>query len=215
MNIPLTNRSQITILPMASSCGLCAHPGTFFVKILEQMSVVTLWIIFWAQLQKALCFLMLLSRTISTLTFFPANSTKERKEQVRIMKPNAFIPGPCLRNEEGGWGRASILSVMPNAAPNRPWCWEGLVAGGEGDDRGWDGWMVSPTQWTWVWVNWSWWWTGRPGVLQFMGSQRVGHNWATELNWTEWWRKATYTTTRLLCQFYTFIFLQFYNPAMI
>ena len=51
---------------------------------------------------------------------------------------------------------------------------------------GWDGWMASPTQWTWVWVNSrSWWWTGRPGVLQFMGSQRVGHDWATELNWTE------------------------------
>ena len=52
--------------------------------------------------------------------------------------------------------------------------------------RGWDGWMASPTQWTWVWVNpGSWWWIGRPGVLQFMGLQRVGHDWATELNWTE------------------------------
>ena len=69
----------------------------------------------------------------------------------------------------------------------RPWCWEGLGAGGEGDDRGWDGWMASPTQWTWVWVNsGSWWWTGRPGMLQFMGSQRVGHDWVIELNWTEW-----------------------------
>ena len=53
------------------------------------------------------------------------------------------------------------------------------------DDRGWDGWMASLTQWTWVWVNsWSWWWTGRPGVLQSMGSQRVGHDWATELDWS-------------------------------
>ena len=57
--------------------------------------------------------------------------------------------------------------------------------GGEGDDRGWVGWMASPAQWTWVWVNSrSWWWTGRPGVPQSMGSQRVGHDWATELNWT-------------------------------
>ena len=56
---------------------------------------------------------------------------------------------------------------------------------GEGDDRGWDGWMASPTQWTWVWVNsGSWWWTGRPGVLQSMGSQRVRCDWATELNGT-------------------------------
>ena len=68
----------------------------------------------------------------------------------------------------------------------RPWCWERLRAGGEGDNRGWDGWMSSPTQWTGVWVNSrSWWWTGRPGVLLFMGSQRVRHDWATELNWTE------------------------------
>ena len=66
----------------------------------------------------------------------------------------------------------------------RPWCWERLKAGGEGDDRGWDGWMASPTQWTWVWVDsGSWWWTGRPGMLRFMGSQRVRHDWATELNW--------------------------------
>ena len=66
------------------------------------------------------------------------------------------------------------------------WCWEGLGAGGEGDDRGWGGCMASLTRWTWVWVNSSsWLWTGRPGVLQFMGSQRVGHNWVTELNWTE------------------------------
>ena len=66
----------------------------------------------------------------------------------------------------------------------RPWCWKRLKAGGEGDERGWDGWMESPTQWTWVWVNSrSWWWTRRPGVLHFMESQRVGHNWATELKW--------------------------------
>ena len=59
----------------------------------------------------------------------------------------------------------------------RPWFWERLKVGGKGDDRGWDGWMASPTQWTWVWVNsGSWWWTGRPGVLQSMGSQRVGHD---------------------------------------
>ena len=103
---------------MASSCGLHAHPGTFFVKILEQMSMVTLEIFFWAQLQKVLCFLTLFSRTISTLTFFPANSTKERKKQVRITRANPFILGSCLRDEEGGWGRASILSVMPNVAPD-------------------------------------------------------------------------------------------------
>ena len=68
----------------------------------------------------------------------------------------------------------------------RAWCWERLKARGEGYDRGWDDWMLLPTRWTWVLVNaGSWWWTGRPGMLQSMGSQRVGHDWATELNWTE------------------------------
>ena len=68
----------------------------------------------------------------------------------------------------------------------RPWCWERLKAGGDGDDSGWGGWMASLTQRTWVWVNSrSLSWTGRPGVLQSMGSQRVGYDQATELNWTE------------------------------
>ena len=68
----------------------------------------------------------------------------------------------------------------------RPWCWERLKVGGEGDNTGWDGWMASPTRWTWVWVvSGSWWWTGRPGMLQSVGSQRAGHNWATELNWSK------------------------------
>ena len=62
------------------------------------------------------------------------------------------------------------------------WCWERLKAGGDGEDRGWDSWMASPTRWTWVWVSsGSWWWTGKPGVLQSMGSQGVAHNWTTEL----------------------------------
>ena len=68
----------------------------------------------------------------------------------------------------------------------RHWCWERLKVGREGDDSGWDGWMASLTRWTWVWVSsWSWWWAGKPGVLQSMGSQRIRHNWVTELNWTE------------------------------
>ena len=90
-------------------------------------------------------------------------------------------------------GRNDVEAETPNTLATsceelthlkRPWCWERLRAGGEGANRGWDGWMASPTQWTWVWVDSrSWWWTGTPGVLQFMESQRVGHDWATELNW--------------------------------
>ena len=63
-----------------------------------------------------------------------------------------------------------------------PWCWERLKEGGEKDDRGWDGWMASLTRWTWVWVSSrNWWWTGKPGLLQSMGLQRVGHEWACKL----------------------------------
>ena len=69
----------------------------------------------------------------------------------------------------------------------RPWCWERLKAGREGEDRGWDGWMASP-RWTWVWASsGSWWWTGKPGKLQTIELQIVGHDWMTDLNWTEWY----------------------------
>ena len=83
-----------------------------------------------------------------------------------------------------GWNSSTLATSCEELTHwKRLWCWEGLRAGGEGDDRGWDGWMASLTWWIWVWVNsGSWWWTGRPGVLQFMGSQRVGHDWASELN---------------------------------
>ena len=90
-------------------------------------------------------------------------------------------------------GRADAEHEAPNLATwckelthwKRPWCWERLKAGGEGDDRGWDGWMASPTWWTWVWASpGSWWWTGKSGVLQSTGSHRVRHEWATEP--TDW-----------------------------
>ena len=96
----------------------------------------------------------------------------------------------CLRSALGflwkwcwSWNSSTLdISCEELTHWKRPWCWEGLEAG-EGDNRAWDGWMVSLTRWTWVWVNsGSWWWTGRPGVLRFMGSWRVGHDWATELN---------------------------------
>ena len=84
------------------------------------------------------------------------------------------------------WSSNTLPTWREELTPwKRPWCWERLKARGEGADRGWDGWMVSLTQWTWVWTSsGSWWWTGKPRVLQSMGSQRVRHDWATELNWT-------------------------------
>ena len=101
---------------------------------------------------------------------------------------SAFFSHLWLNLFLGTLGRPSTLATSCKELTHwkRLWCWEGLGAGGERDDRGWDGWMASPTRWTWIWVNsGSWWWTGRPGVLWFTGSQRVGHDWATELNWTE------------------------------
>ena len=78
---------------------------------------------------------------------------------------------------------SSILSTWYEEPTywKRPWCWERLRAGVEGDDRGWDGWMASLIQWTWVWASSGrWWWTGKPGMLQSMGSQRVRHDWVTK-----------------------------------
>ena len=84
--------------------------------------------------------------------------------------------------------------------------------GGEGDDRGWDGWMATLTWWTWIWVSsGSWWWTGKPSVLQSMGSQRVGHDRATELNWTF---RNMYTTAQALLSTGTFLGQAVYMPVL-
>ena len=84
-----------------------------------------------------------------------------------------------------GWNSNTLATSCKELTHwKRPWCWEQLGAGGEGDNRGWNGWMASPTLCTWVWLNsGSWWWTRRSGMLWFMGSQRVRHDWATELSW--------------------------------
>ena len=82
----------------------------------------------------------------------------------------------------------------------RPWCWEKLKTRWGGDDRGWDGWMASPTWRTWGWVSSrSWWWTGRPGMLQSMGLQRVGHDWLTKLNWKAKFDYIHKTYVHIIC----------------
>ena len=107
-----------------------------------------------------------------------------RRSNQSILKK--ISPGCSLKDWCWGWNSNTLATSCEELTHwKRPWCWEGLGAGGEGDNRGWDGWMASLTRWTWVWVDSSsWWWTGRPGVLWFTGSQRVGYDWATELNWT-------------------------------
>ena len=84
---------------------------------------------------------------------------------------------------EASWSSNTLATWCKELTPwKRPWCYGRLKAGGEGDDRGWDGWMTSPSQWTWVWVNsGNWWWTGRPSMLQSMWSQRVEHDRETKL----------------------------------
>ena len=110
------------------------------------------------------------------------------------MEPERCIRGWFSSSHEKDWGLDVKVCLRKNTLATwweelthwkRPWFWERLKAG-EGDNKEWDGWIASLTRWTWVWASSrSWWWTGKPGVLQSMGSQRVGHDWATELNWTE------------------------------
>ena len=105
-------------------------------------------------------------------------------KEIQSVHSKGDQPWVFFRRNDAKAGNSSTLATSCKELTHwkRLWCWEGLGAGGEGDGRGWDGWMASPTQWTWVWVDFgSWWWTGRPGVLRFMGLQRVGHDWATEL----------------------------------
>ena len=99
-----------------------------------------------------------------------------------LISPGCSLEGLMLNLKLQYFG----LLMRRSDSFKKPWCWERLRAGGEGDDRGWDGWMASSTWWEWIWVSsTSWSWTGRPGVLQSLGLQRVGHDWVTELNWTE------------------------------
>ena len=83
------------------------------------------------------------------------------------------------------WNSNTLATWWEELTPwKRPWCWERLKAGGEGDNRGWDGWMASPTQWTWVWVNsGNWWWTRRPVMLHPQGCKES--DMTKRLNWTE------------------------------
>ena len=109
----------------------------------------------------------------------PWSARRSNQSILKEISPGCSLEGLILKLKLQYFGhlmwRADSLK--------RPWCWERLRAG-EGDDRGWDGWMASLTQRIWVRVDSRGWWrTGRPGVLWFMESQRVIHDWATELNW--------------------------------
>ena len=106
-------------------------------------------------------------------------------KEIQPVHPKA-VPGVHWKGWCWSWNSNTLATSCEELTHwKRPWCWEGLGAGGEGDNRGWDGWMASPTRCIWICVNSrSWWWIGRPGVLQIHGVT-VRHDWATELNWTE------------------------------
>ena len=113
----------------------------------------------------------------------PWTTRRSNQSILKEISPGCSLEGWMLRAKLQYFGH-----LMQRADYwKRPWCWEGLRAGGEGDYGGWAGWMASLNQWTWVWVDsGSWWWTGRPGVLQSMGSQ----SWTRLSNWTEQsWRR--------------------------
>ena len=113
-----------------------------------------------------------------------------RRSNQSILKE--ISPGCSLEDWCWSWHSNTLATSCEESTHwKRPWCWEGLGAGAEGDDRGWDGWIASLTRWTWVCVDsGSWWWTGRTSVLKFMWSPRVRHDWATELNWTLLYRAS-------------------------
>ena len=110
----------------------------------------------------------------------PWTARRSNQSILKEISPGCSLEGLMLKLKLQYFGH--LMRTVDS--DERLWCWEGLGAGGEGNNRGWDGCMASSTQWTWVWVNsGSWWWTGRPGMLQSMVSQRVGHDWATKRNW--------------------------------
>ena len=112
--------------------------------------------------------LMLLNCGVGRLLRVPWTARRSNQSILKDISPGVHWKDWCW-----SWNYNTLATSHEELTHwKRPWCWEGLGAGGEGDNRGWDGWMASPTRWTWVWVNsGSWWWTGRPGVLRFMGSQ--------------------------------------------
>ena len=109
------------------------------------------------------------------LSRVPWTSRRSNQSNIKEISPDYSLEGQMLKL------KLQYLATLYEELTHwkRPWCWERLKVGGEGDGGGWDGWMASLTLWTWVWASsQSSWWTGKPGVLQSMGSQSVGHDWS-------------------------------------
>ena len=127
----------------------------------------------------------------------PWTTRRSNQSIIKEISPGCSLEGLLLKLKLQYFGHV----IRRADSFERPWCWERLKAGGEGNDRGWDGWMASLTQWTWVWVDrGSWCLTGTPGVLWFMGLQRVRHDWAIEL-YRRWQWAVRKTQVPLLGEF--------------
>ena len=112
------------------------------------------------------------------ILWVPCSAWRSNQSVLKEINPEYSLEGLMLKLTLQYFGHL----MWRTDSLEKPWCWERWKVGGEGDDRGWDGWMASPSQWTWVWVcSGSWWWTGRPVMMRSMGLQRVRHDWATEL----------------------------------
>ena len=118
----------------------------------------------------------------------PWTAKRSNQSILKEINPNILWKNWCW-----SWSSNTLTTWYEDPTHwKRPWCWERLKTGGEVDDRGWDSWLASLTQWTWVWASSRcWWWTGNPGMLRSMGSQRVGDNLVTELKWTSLCRQRS------------------------
>ena len=125
----------------------------------------------------------------------PWTAKRSKQSILKEINPEYSLEGWCW-----SWKTITLATWCEELTWNKHWCWQGLKAG-EGDDI-WDGWMVSPTWWTGVWgSSGSWWWTGKPGVLQSVGSQGVGHDWVTELNWLDVFKRVLVSLFWILIYF--------------
>ena len=140
---------------------------------------------------------MVLEKTLES----PLDNTRSSQSILKKISPEYSLEGLTLKLKLQYFG----YLMQRTDSFERPWCWERLKAG-EGDDRGWDGWVASLTRWTWVWASSRRWWrTGKPDELQSMGSQRVGHDWTTEL--TDWWCFSQRAFYRPACTNFSITFI--------
>ena len=135
------------------------------------------WTVKKAEHQRIDAFLLLCWRR---LLWAPWTASKSNQSILKEISPDYSLEGMVLKLKHQYFGH---LMQRTDSIKKTVMLGKKLKAGGAGDNRGWDGWMASLNQWTWVWASFgNWWWTGKPGVILSMGSQRAGHNWVSELN---------------------------------